>query len=46
MIETKRLLIRHFCEKDADECYQSWGKIPETRICKGSRSLYTDRISD
>lgn len=26
MIETKRLLIRHFCEKDTDECYQSWGK--------------------
>lgn len=26
MIETKRLLIRHFCAKDTDECYQSWGK--------------------
>lgn len=26
MIETKRLLIRHFNEKDTEECYQSWGK--------------------
>lgn len=26
MIETKRLLIRHFYENDTEKCWQSWGK--------------------